>query len=190
MTARTKISGLRVFESVNTSNLREHRDRKIELACVVTTVSRQISKRNGSEWARLTVEDFYGITIEQVRQELFNAFGSAGIFVVVVFGLFSRFGGTASADIPLIRGVDATSDVFVDGARDPHHPRDNDRRIISFTQHRVDAVERRQDRRPAGRPSRAASEYAHPRYGHRQRRDLPPPDRVAASDCGPARSGS
>ena len=27
-------------------------------------------------------------------------------------------GGTASADIPLIRGVDATGDVFVDGARD------------------------------------------------------------------------
>ena len=51
---------LRVFESVNTSNLREHRDRKIELACVVTTVSRQISKRNGAEWGRLTVEDFYG----------------------------------------------------------------------------------------------------------------------------------
>jgi DNA polymerase III subunit alpha len=51
---------LRVFESVNTANLKEHRDRKIELACVVTTVSRQISKRNGAEWARLTVEDFYG----------------------------------------------------------------------------------------------------------------------------------
>jgi catecholate siderophore receptor len=28
-------------------------------------------------------------------------------------------GGTASGDIPLIRGVDATSDTFVDGARDP-----------------------------------------------------------------------
>ncbi|HUF12510.1 MAG TPA: DNA polymerase III subunit alpha [Longimicrobiales bacterium] len=51
---------LRVFEAVNTANLKEHRDRKIEMACVVTTISRQISKRNGNEWGRLTVEDFYG----------------------------------------------------------------------------------------------------------------------------------
>jgi DNA polymerase III subunit alpha len=51
---------VRVFEQVNTSTLRQFRDQKVELACVVTAVSRQISRKNGAEWGRLTVEDFYG----------------------------------------------------------------------------------------------------------------------------------
>ncbi|HUG39600.1 MAG TPA: DNA polymerase III subunit alpha [Longimicrobiales bacterium] len=51
---------LRMFHEVNTANLAEHRDRKVELACVVTAVSRQISRRNGSEWGRITIEDFHG----------------------------------------------------------------------------------------------------------------------------------
>jgi DNA polymerase III subunit alpha len=51
---------VRVFEQVNTATLKQFRDQKIELACVVTSVSRQISKKNGSEWGRLTIEDFYG----------------------------------------------------------------------------------------------------------------------------------
>jgi DNA polymerase-3 subunit alpha len=45
---------------VNTANLKEHRDQKVELACVITEVSRQISKRDGAEWGRITVEDYYG----------------------------------------------------------------------------------------------------------------------------------
>jgi DNA polymerase III subunit alpha len=45
---------------VNTANLAEHRDKKVELACVVTGIARQISKRNGQEWGRVTVEDFRG----------------------------------------------------------------------------------------------------------------------------------
>jgi DNA polymerase-3 subunit alpha len=49
-----------VFEAVNTVSLKQFRDQQVELACVVTAVQRQISKKNGSEWGRLTVEDFYG----------------------------------------------------------------------------------------------------------------------------------
>ncbi len=49
-----------VFAGVNTSNLERHRDQRVEIACVVTAVSRQISKRNGSEWGRITIEDFQG----------------------------------------------------------------------------------------------------------------------------------
>ncbi|MFO7894847.1 MAG: DNA polymerase III subunit alpha [Longimicrobiales bacterium] len=45
---------------VNSASLPEHRDRNVELPCVVTAVSRQISKRNGQEWGRITVEDFHG----------------------------------------------------------------------------------------------------------------------------------
>ncbi|HSJ10418.1 MAG TPA: hypothetical protein VK928_10905, partial [Longimicrobiales bacterium] len=51
---------VRVFETVNTAALKQYRDQKVELACVVTSVSRQISKKNGAEWGKLTVEDFYG----------------------------------------------------------------------------------------------------------------------------------
>lgn len=46
--------------AVNTSTLAAHRDRKVELACVITDVARQISRRGGTEWARLAVEDFHG----------------------------------------------------------------------------------------------------------------------------------
>jgi DNA polymerase-3 subunit alpha len=49
-----------LFDRVNTANLKEHRDQKVELACVITEVSRQISKRDGAEWGRITVEDYYG----------------------------------------------------------------------------------------------------------------------------------
>jgi DNA polymerase III subunit alpha len=45
---------------VNTQSLKQFRDQKVELACVVTGVTRQISKKNGSEWGKLMVEDFYG----------------------------------------------------------------------------------------------------------------------------------
>jgi DNA polymerase III subunit alpha len=51
---------VRVFEHVNTAVLKQYRDQKVELACVVTGVSRQISKRNGNEWGRIMVEDFHG----------------------------------------------------------------------------------------------------------------------------------
>jgi DNA polymerase-3 subunit alpha len=51
---------LRIFGQVATANLKQFRDQKIELPCVVTAVSRQISRRNGAEWARITVEDFSG----------------------------------------------------------------------------------------------------------------------------------
>ena len=51
---------VRVFEQVNTSTLKQFRDQKVELACVVTSISRQISRKNGAEWGKLTVEDFYG----------------------------------------------------------------------------------------------------------------------------------
>jgi DNA polymerase-3 subunit alpha len=51
---------LELFADVNTAKLSEHRDRTVELPCVVTAVSRQISKRNGQEWGRVTVEDFHG----------------------------------------------------------------------------------------------------------------------------------
>jgi DNA polymerase III subunit alpha len=51
---------VRVYGQVTTQNLKQFRDQKVEIACVVTAVSRQISKKNGSEWGRITIEDFAG----------------------------------------------------------------------------------------------------------------------------------
>ena len=51
---------VRIFDRVNTASLKQFRDQKIELPCVVTAVQRQISKKNGAEWGRITIEDFFG----------------------------------------------------------------------------------------------------------------------------------
>ena len=48
------------YDSVNSRNLQSAAGQKIELACVVTSVSRQISKRDNSEWGKIIVEDFHG----------------------------------------------------------------------------------------------------------------------------------
>ena len=51
---------VRAFEEVNSANLAEHPGRSVDLPCVVTSVARQISRRDSSEWGKITVEDFYG----------------------------------------------------------------------------------------------------------------------------------
>ncbi len=51
---------VRAFDSANTANLKDHLGRPIDLACVVTKVQRQISRRDSSEWGKITVEDFHG----------------------------------------------------------------------------------------------------------------------------------
>ncbi|HYJ79883.1 MAG TPA: DNA polymerase III subunit alpha [Longimicrobiaceae bacterium] len=43
-----------------TTRLKQQRDQKVELACVVTAAERQVSRKDGSEWGRVTVEDFHG----------------------------------------------------------------------------------------------------------------------------------
>ena len=48
------------FAPVTTAGLKEFPGRPVELACVVTQVSKQISRRDSSEWGRLLVEDFSG----------------------------------------------------------------------------------------------------------------------------------
>lgn len=47
-------------ERANTANLREHRDKKVRLACVITEIDRRISRKDGSEWGRLVLEDYRG----------------------------------------------------------------------------------------------------------------------------------
>jgi DNA polymerase-3 subunit alpha len=44
----------------NTSNLANLRERDVKVACVITETSVRTSRRDGREWARLTIEDFRG----------------------------------------------------------------------------------------------------------------------------------
>ncbi len=51
---------VRAFEPVTTATLGDRAGEAIELACVVTNVARQISRKDNSEWGKITVEDFHG----------------------------------------------------------------------------------------------------------------------------------
>ncbi len=51
---------VRAFEPVTSATLGDYPGQPIELACVVTSVARQISRRDNSEWGKITVEDFQG----------------------------------------------------------------------------------------------------------------------------------
>ncbi len=51
---------VRAFDLLNSSNLRDHAGQPVQIACVVTKVAPQISRRDNSEWGKITVEDFHG----------------------------------------------------------------------------------------------------------------------------------
>ncbi len=51
---------VRAFEPVTSATLANHPGQSVELACVVTSVARQISRKDNSEWGKITVEDFQG----------------------------------------------------------------------------------------------------------------------------------
>jgi DNA polymerase-3 subunit alpha len=51
---------VRAFEPVSSASLAERPGQTVEIPCVVTSVSRQISRRDSSEWGKITVEDFDG----------------------------------------------------------------------------------------------------------------------------------
>ena len=51
---------VRAFEPVTSATLGNYPGQPVELACVVTSVARQISRKDNSEWGKVTVEDFQG----------------------------------------------------------------------------------------------------------------------------------
>ena len=51
---------VRAFDELAADTLKDRMGDSIEMACVVTAVARQVSRRDGSEWARITVEGFHG----------------------------------------------------------------------------------------------------------------------------------
>ena len=50
------------FDEIEPGALKDRPGHVVEVACVVTAVSRQVSRRDGSEWAKVTVEGFRGTT--------------------------------------------------------------------------------------------------------------------------------
>ena len=64
---------VRAFDRVTTANLKEHVGEKVELACVVTSVTRQVSRRDSSEWGKVVVEDFLGTAIVLAFKESWQA---------------------------------------------------------------------------------------------------------------------
>jgi DNA polymerase-3 subunit alpha len=53
-------SEVELFGTRTTATLGQWSDQKVRIAAVVTVVKRQISKKTGAEYARLTLEDFHG----------------------------------------------------------------------------------------------------------------------------------
>ena len=51
---------VRVFDELDAGALKRRAGSSVEMACVVTAVARQISRRDGSEWGKVTVESFQG----------------------------------------------------------------------------------------------------------------------------------
>ena len=51
---------VRAFEPVSSASLQEQLGQSVDLPCVVTSVTRQIARRDNSEWGKITVEDFHG----------------------------------------------------------------------------------------------------------------------------------
>ncbi len=64
---------VRAFDSVTTAGLKAFAGEKVELACVVTSVARQISKRDSSEWGKIQVEDFHGTATVLAFKEAWQA---------------------------------------------------------------------------------------------------------------------
>ncbi|MYG80917.1 MAG: DNA polymerase III subunit alpha, partial [Gemmatimonadetes bacterium] len=49
-----------VFDPVGSDAIKARAGDVVEMACVVTAVARQVSRRDGSEWAKITIEGFQG----------------------------------------------------------------------------------------------------------------------------------
>ncbi|WP_419162358.1 DNA polymerase III subunit alpha [Candidatus Palauibacter sp.] len=55
-----------------TTSLLEHRDRTVEIPCVITEASVRTARKDGREWARLTIEDFHGTATTLVFGEVWQ----------------------------------------------------------------------------------------------------------------------
>jgi DNA polymerase-3 subunit alpha len=98
-----------LFGTRTTATLGTWSDQKVTVAAVVTVVKRQVSKKSGAEYARLTLEDFHGTAEALVFPEAWAKLNA----VIRADGAFLLSGGFSPRD----RGDDQAP-FIVDGARD------------------------------------------------------------------------
>lgn len=63
---------VQAFDETGSDGLKARTGDSVELCCVVTGVARQVSRRDGSEWAKLTVEGFQGTATVLAFREAWN----------------------------------------------------------------------------------------------------------------------
>jgi DNA polymerase-3 subunit alpha len=83
-----------LFGTQTTADLGRWTEGRLAVAAVVTAVRRQIARRTGAEWAKLTVEDFHGAAECLVFPEAWAKLGR----IVVPDGAFLLVGGYSSRD--------------------------------------------------------------------------------------------
>ena len=106
-----------VFRNVNTSTLGDHPNASVEIPCVVTQVQRQISRRDGSEWGRITIEDFHGTAQVLAFRDAWEA-GKEALqqdAVVLVRGKVSGREGDEEDPPIFLDGVELLSQVLKSG---------------------------------------------------------------------------
>lgn len=64
---------VRAFDPVGSDALKARMGDSVEMACVVTAVARQISRRDGSEWAKITIEGFQGTATVLAFKDVWQA---------------------------------------------------------------------------------------------------------------------
>ena len=67
---------VRAFEPCSTATLGSYPGQSVELPCVVTSVARQISRKDNSEWGKITVEDFQGTATILAFREVWQNYKS------------------------------------------------------------------------------------------------------------------
>jgi DNA polymerase-3 subunit alpha len=97
-----------LFGTRTTATLGSWSDQKVTIGAVVTQVKRQVSKKSGAEYARLTLEDFHGTAEALVFPEAWAKLNA----VIQADGAFLFTGGFSGRD----RGEDQAP-FIVEGAR-------------------------------------------------------------------------
>ena len=64
---------MRAFAPVSSATLGSYPGQPVELPCVVTSVARQISRKDNSEWGKITVEDFQGTATVLAFREVWQS---------------------------------------------------------------------------------------------------------------------
>ena len=64
------------FDELGADTLKARMGHSVELACVVTAVARQVSRRDGSEWAKITIEGFHGTATVLAFKDVWQSYRS------------------------------------------------------------------------------------------------------------------